>query len=538
MSLTGAVNGTNGVIVKIDGSESTIVGQMEFTTTFTGQPIDVSNKSNGDWVCLMDGELSGKGETASGSILYNSDSIYRAVRDDTAVGTIGQYKIDFGDGVNNLYFSAIPNALSDSIPMGDKVASSITFTSTGAIFGPSNPSVSLDFINERYYTVSLDGLVNEGSLEDILSKLERNSIASYYNSAGLLVTAAANELRINYNPSTLEKEGAFIEESSTNLVFYSEDLSDSSWSKEGTTTVSSNVGTAPDGTTTADEIVDDAGEQGVSQAVTIVDTDNVSLSVYIQRAETTSSVRFRDTGLSKQDIIYDPTTNTITSESSDFVYSLVEDINNDWVRVCFTYTPTSGATSSNVTVRATDPGTVRCWGIQAEQYEAATSYIKTESAQETRLTDVFDLADDGWLNQDNGAVMVDAKFKLSPDRNNNYASLNDNTDDEIMAVRVDISSNLESVFIGSGESTVLGLETSISTADRKVCFAYNNETLEFRSVVDSGTVNSTTRTNVVTTSVLSIGSKELGNDGANSTIKSISYYPINMNDEELQAITS
>lgn len=131
--MSGEVNGT-AVIIKKGGSE--IVGQMEATITFSATPIDISNKSAGDNVTLLDGEISGQQMQISGTIVYNSDSVYRAVRADQLVGTQAVYSVEYvSDATTNEKFSAdmVPTGLSDSIPHGDKVATSITFVSSGVI---------------------------------------------------------------------------------------------------------------------------------------------------------------------------------------------------------------------------------------------------------------------------------------------------------------------------------------------------------------------------------------------------------------------
>ena len=133
MSLAGAVNGTK-VLVQKNGSE--IIGQAEFTVTFGGQPIDVSNKSSQDWVCLMDGELSSKQWVFSGSILYNSDATYRAMRDDVESGTQDTYTLTYVSDATtdeSLTGTFLPNGLSDAIPMGDKITTSITISSSGTV---------------------------------------------------------------------------------------------------------------------------------------------------------------------------------------------------------------------------------------------------------------------------------------------------------------------------------------------------------------------------------------------------------------------
>ena len=128
------INGTNTVIENGTGS---IVGQMETTLTYNGSPIDISNKSAGDYVSLLNGELSGKQVQFSGTLIYNDDTQFRKVRADSLVGTQDTYTITYvGSGATtDESFSAtfVPNGLSDAIPYGDKVSSTITFLSSGVV---------------------------------------------------------------------------------------------------------------------------------------------------------------------------------------------------------------------------------------------------------------------------------------------------------------------------------------------------------------------------------------------------------------------
>lgn len=131
--MAGEINGTK-VLIKKDGS--TIVGQMEATVTFNGTPIDISNKSQGDWVTLLDGELAGKQLQIAGTLIYNSDTVYRQVRADALAGTQATYTVEYtSDASTDEAFSAtmVPNGLSDALPMGDKVTTSITLLSSGTV---------------------------------------------------------------------------------------------------------------------------------------------------------------------------------------------------------------------------------------------------------------------------------------------------------------------------------------------------------------------------------------------------------------------
>ena len=97
------------------------------------------------------------------------------------------------------------------------------------------PSLKLDFANAR----ALDPRIT----------FTRASTATYVGANGLIKTAGVNEPRFDHDPITGESLGLLIEESRTNSVEYSEDLSNAYWNKQncslGATTV------APDGTNSA-----------------------------------------------------------------------------------------------------------------------------------------------------------------------------------------------------------------------------------------------------------------------------------------------
>ena len=131
--MSGEVNATN---VVIENGTGEIVGQMEMTMTFNGTPIDISNKSAGDFIQLLDGELAGKQMQLSGTLVYNDDAQYRATRAAALVGTQDTYTVTYtSDATTDEEFSAtmVPNGLSDALPHGDKVSTTITFLSSGTV---------------------------------------------------------------------------------------------------------------------------------------------------------------------------------------------------------------------------------------------------------------------------------------------------------------------------------------------------------------------------------------------------------------------
>ena len=131
--MAGEISGTNVIIANGTGD---IVGQMEATLTINGTLIDVSNKANGDNVTLLDANLAGKQLQFAGTIVYNNDTQFRKVRADAISGTQDTYTVTYpSEATTDESFSAsmAPNGLSDALPHGDKVATTVTFLSSGAI---------------------------------------------------------------------------------------------------------------------------------------------------------------------------------------------------------------------------------------------------------------------------------------------------------------------------------------------------------------------------------------------------------------------
>ena len=125
-------NNATTIILQKGSTPTDIVGQGEFTVTFGGEPITFENKSSGDWVESLDGELAGKQLVIAGTLTYNSDASYRAVQTDAISGTHDDYKLAFPDG-----FTAdakfIPHGMSIALPSGGATTTSISFSSSGVV---------------------------------------------------------------------------------------------------------------------------------------------------------------------------------------------------------------------------------------------------------------------------------------------------------------------------------------------------------------------------------------------------------------------
>tara|TARA_R110000782_G_C14666753_1_gene398518 strand:- start:212 stop:613 length:402 start_codon:yes stop_codon:yes gene_type:complete len=129
------INGTDALLYRKSGANTfVIVGQMEITNAFTNTPIDISSKSTGDFIVSLDGESSTKGLTLSATLLYSDSSEYRLMRLNAQNGTTDEYRIDYTTlAADYVDFFGIPTGLSDAMPRGDKITTTITIMSNGEV---------------------------------------------------------------------------------------------------------------------------------------------------------------------------------------------------------------------------------------------------------------------------------------------------------------------------------------------------------------------------------------------------------------------
>lgn len=271
-----------------------------------------------------------------------------------------------------------------------------------------------------------------------LVSFSRGSTATYYGSDGLLHTAAVDEPRIAYDPATGTRLGLLIEESRTNVLTYSEDLTNAVYYLNQVTIASNSV-IAPNGTLTADRISESSSTSSHS-----VYHDNVSNSA---SADNTFTVFIKDSGSGYAgvsihstsstyiygvmvDLILGTITDTFTYGSGAVLtaYS-IEDVGNGWYRVSVTgnnpstfnyalvFTSNSGAWSdggvANYHVNAyagSAANGIYTWGWQLELTAAfPTSYIPTTSAAVTRAADIPVHTFGTELAQNKGTVVIRGK---------------------------------------------------------------------------------------------------------------------------------
>lgn len=234
-----------------------------------------------------------------------------------------------------------------------------------------------------------------GSLDPSLT-FTRASTANYFNSAGILTQAAINAPRFDYNPSTLAMNGLLIEQQSTNLVKYSNDLTQASYWNIATNVATAFTQTGIDGATSATLITDTGagGALGISNQAVTANTNYV-LSFYAKPGTLTGS----------NYLLYDATNLAYIANTTPWTTS-----GSGWTRISIPFTTPAGCVLLQFEViraQATT-GTISICGVQLEASSCATSIIPTSGSSVTRAIDVCTNSSiSGWYTWPQGTMFAE-----------------------------------------------------------------------------------------------------------------------------------
>jgi hypothetical protein len=265
----------------------------------------------------------------------------------------------------------------------------------------------------------------------------RGSAATRINEQGLIETMGSTEPRLNWDDSC---PSLLLEPQRTNLSTYSEDFSNSAWTK-GSLTVSSNTTVAPDGTLTADSVTPNATTNAIRlyQAHTTSATD-YSLSFFV-KSNGRQYIQLLFGGvLSAVYSNFDLVNGTVTAGTSGA--GKIEDYNNGWYRISlkaslnagsdqiYLWSIDSGSAARGSTSTGNGTDGYYVWGSQFEQGKYPTSYIKTINLSVTRLVDRCNNAGSSSLFNDNEGVLFAEILGLEGDDSVAQLGISNGSDNE------------------------------------------------------------------------------------------------------------
>ena len=393
------------------------------------------------------------------------------------------------------------------------------------------PSLTLDFAA----TGTLDSRIT----------FTRSTTATYYNSSGVLSTAAINAARFTYNPVTLTALGLLNEQSSTNLILYSGAIGGTGWSLSGAT-ANLNAAIGPDGYTVMTKLVETATTTNhrVSFSTTVT-TTTYAYSIFAKAAERNNIMMLMVAGAGYILQNFNLLTGTVQSSGSfgstiTAGTPIITSIGNGIYRCTMIATVVTGVSvmygcdvAKDNTTSTNYAGTagfgIYIWGAQLE-LTIPTSYIPTTIAQGIRAADTPFLPIDTWYNTSQGTW---------------FAQVNMLSNAGTPRIVGATPSSKAPILISSQAAAMFDSTTNISTAntitaniDQKIATSWTGTT--GLVCLNGGTVATGSQsTGYADVSTIGIGYNSTSNNNfINGTIAKITYYQQALTSAQLQTLTT
>lgn len=394
-------------------------------------------------------------------------------------------------------------------------------------------------------TLALDLNFLVGTLDPRVT-FTRAGTATYYNSAGVLSTAATNTPRFDHAPVTLAPRGLLIEEQRTNVMLRSGDMAHVAWTKAGAAATSGSL--APDGSTTAISLVEAAttAEHRIYQAAAIAVSVSAAWSIYA-KAGTRSWIGLRSNtaGCVANFNLSTGTLGTVKGGTT----ATIAAVGNGWYRCTMTGTTHASGTDyllinmgdadtgigAAYSYTGNGTGNVYLWGTQLEVGGFPTSYIPTTTAAVTRAADSAQMTGtnfSSWHNATEGTFVLD--FELAALSVNHLLNINLNTDSE------------RAILTGDGSAYIIDnsvVQMNVS-AGTPVLVATNKMALAYKVNDAAASLNGSAPTTDSSCSINSMFQLAIGNGVVGGEIiprmhaRRLRFYNVRKSNAELQALTS
>jgi len=345
--------------------------------------------------------------------------------------------------------------------------------------------------------------------------------------------------------------GLLIEESRTNLVESSEDITDAWWSYALNVTRTADQAVSPDGRETADKVVATSTNSTHSVGTARSYSSGAAVETFSFYAKPSGInniqvILANQTGNYSQ--VFNLSEGTLGTIGSGNISQSIQDVGNGWYRCSMGYTSTKTNPyptirllddSFNSTFAGNDTDGILLWGAQVEEGSFPTSYIKSNSGSTTtRSADVASIpVSDFGYNQSEGSMVVEATC-LGDVIGSLYA-FSDGTSDN--RIRIYGLSNNNVYFI-VGDNNVnqavidSKFDSSAGTSFKIASFYKQND---MGVLYDGGSaLVDTSGTIPDNISQLGIGTGEALTGYLNGHIKSIKYIPKRLSNAKLQELTS
>lgn len=224
--------------------------------------------------------------------------------------------------------------------------------------------------------------------------LTRSTTGNRNNSSGIIESIAINTARFDYNPTSLAFRGLLIEPSQTNLLTFSSQIDDASWTKQNVA-ITANSTTDPASGSVADSMVPSSGSgtfRGTFKAESTTGTKTVS--AFVKKGNSRWCYLMTNNG--NYNAWFDLDNVVTGAKGSQVTSSSIEQFPNSWRRISATYSILAGTNvglyvsdADNSTTATGDGATVAIYafGLQVVTGSYVGSYVATTSSTATRGAD-------------------------------------------------------------------------------------------------------------------------------------------------------
>ena len=364
-------------------------------------------------------------------------------------------------------------------------------------------------------------------------------------------SAAVYGPRLDYDPVTTEPKGLLIEESRQNVMTYSEQFDNAVWIKSGILAFGSgsvaNAITAPDGTLSADKIVESTTasvSHGLLYSYSPIAGTVYTFSLYAKAAERPFVQLAVAFGAQTSNAYFNLSAGalgTVTGGTAS-----IQNVGNGWYRCVFTLTAANSTVgywvirtaSADNTITYTSDGVsgLYVWGAQLEVGASfVTSYIPTSSASVTRNADVATVTGSNFStpwSAVNGTFLTTFDTPASGTRP--VLNVDNNTANNQIQIYTSSTAATYSVSDGGVTQATIALGTVNSTSAYTIAAEYkaNDFSAAMGGVLGTPDVSGT----VPTVDRLRIGA-DVASNYLNGHVAKIQYWPARFIDAQLQLIS-
>ncbi len=420
------------------------------------------------------------------------------------------------------------------------------------------PTLSMDFTYDSDGRYTLNGTAYDtftAFLSAAGGTYTRASTATYYDSSGIIQTAASGAARFNYDPTTHSAKGLLIEESRTNIVRSSENFGGTGWGLFRITKTN-NAATAPNNASTATYLVRNSTTQSayIQNVLASGSTGMYAASIFVKAGTVGGrlGLRLQGTYPDRGEAVFNIQTGTIvgTNNGGNWTGTTAEIISlpNGWYQLklittaavsnlAFLVLGPSDSTRTVASWEATSTVLSDCyvWGAQVESGSSVTSYIPTTTATVNRPVDTLTIPTGSWFSGTEGTLFTNA-FIGTKTASATLLQIDNGSENNAHKIRANTSNALENVTLDGAvaQSSITSVSTLSQNTTYKMAYGYSLNNFAASASGNINTDSSGTLPSGLTT--LRVGSNSTG-EQPSSTIKEIRFYPLRAANAQLQLLT-